>query len=232
MPYDARVPTGECTVCTSPANIIHSSFGVGEVVNCSRCGDFRVSHIAATDLGLPFTDRKQQALASYTIRKMQSPSALRPQLTVDFFRALETRSLPTPAEASDNLVRWLAEKADGSPGAPIQIIYADHALLGAIGVIGAFDSRWAVESLISQGLVKQISEAADRCTANLTAHGWKRFEELRQAHVSSRFAFFARKFDNPALDTVFRDCLRPAVAATGYELLNSDATCGPDRRGD
>jgi hypothetical protein len=226
MPYDARVQTGACTVCTSPANILQIRFRVGEVVNCSRCGDFRVSHVVADDLGLPLKDPKKQALASYTIRRMQSLSATRPQLTREFFRALETRSLPTPAEASDNLIRWLAEKADGSPGAPIQIIYADHALIGAIGVIGGFDSRWVVESLVSQGLVKQSSEAADRCTANLTAHGWKRFEELRQAHVSSRFAFFARKFDNPDLDTVYRDCLRPAVAATGYELRMATQRAG------
>src|SRR5262249_34645758 len=39
-----------------------------------------------------------------------------------------------------------------------------------------------------------------------------------RAHVASRYAFFARKFDNPELDRVFDECLRPAVAATGYEL--------------
>jgi hypothetical protein len=52
----------------------------------------------------------------------------------------------------------------------------------------------------------------------LTLDGWERFEELNRAHISSRFAFFARKFDNPDLDAVFDRCLRPSVKATGYEL--------------
>jgi hypothetical protein len=107
MPYDPNATSlhGQCTVCTSPANILQTGFGgVGEVVNCSRCGDFRVSRVVAVDERLPFTDPKKQALASHTIRKMQTPGARRPQLTADFFHALENRQLPTPAEASDNLL--------------------------------------------------------------------------------------------------------------------------------
>lgn len=35
--------------------------------------------------------------------------------------------------------------------------------------------------------------------------------------MSSKFAFLARKFQNPDLDRVFAQCLYPAVAQTGYE---------------
>jgi nucleoside 2-deoxyribosyltransferase len=52
----------------------------------------------------------------------------------------------------------------------------------------------------------------------LTADGWQRFEELKLAHIASRYAFFARKFSNVDLDTVFERCLYPAVGETGYEL--------------
>jgi hypothetical protein len=54
---------------------------------------------------------------------------------------------------------------------------------------------------------------------HLTAQGWTRFEDLKRAHISSKFAFFARKFnDTPDLDRLFDTCLRRAVEETGYEL--------------
>jgi nucleoside 2-deoxyribosyltransferase len=42
--------------------------------------------------------------------------------------------------------------------------------------------------------------------------------ELKRAHISSRYAFFARQFKNDDLDTVYEKCLRQAVAETGFEL--------------
>jgi len=56
------------------------------------------------------------------------------------------------------------------------------------------------------------------CNGYLTATGWQRVEKLKRAHISSKYAFFARRFTNPDLDAVYNRCLRPAVEATGYEL--------------
>jgi hypothetical protein len=181
---------------------------------CSRCGDYRVDLAVIDDL-LPLKDQRSQALASYTIRRMQGNR--RPRLDRDFFRALETKTLPTPAEASDNLIMWLAEQADGSPGKVNLIIYGDDALFGLIGVIGGFDLRWIVDSLVLRGLIQRLSEAADRCTANLTSRGWSHVEELQRGRISSR-AFFDRQFNNADLDRLYDSCLRHAVEETGYDL--------------
>ena len=53
-----------------------------------------------------------------------------------------------------------------------------------------------------------------------------RFEELRRAHVTSQYAFFARRFNNPDLDRVFQECLFPAVKQTGYELRMAPQRAG------
>jgi hypothetical protein len=217
MPFSLDLPSEPCTVCTSQSNILRVSFGVGEVVNCSRCGDFEVSHVTVDDLGLPFTIPKKQALASYTIRKMQTPGARRPLLTTAFFHELETRALPTPAEASDNLIRWIAEKIDGSPGTQIAIVWDNPGLWSAIGAISERDVVWIVDSLKGRGLLSGSATNAQHY-GNLTARGWERFEELKLAQIVSRFAFFAGKFENLDLDRVFNECLRPGVQATGYEL--------------
>jgi hypothetical protein len=133
MPFTESKYVRPCTVCGSRANHLVINFNVGEVVDCSRCGDFHVSHVTADALGLPFEEPKKQALASYTIRKIYASTAQRVHLTKDFFESLEKRALPTPAEAADNLILWIAEKADGSPGRRVMIDYADTALLGILG---------------------------------------------------------------------------------------------------
>src|SRR5262249_32613678 len=120
-----------CTVCESPANVLRREFGWGIVVDCSRCGDYSVEHVTCDDVGLPLKERKQKALASHLIRKLQG--GRRPLLTTDFFRSLEERALPTAAEASDNLLLWYAERADGNLGQYNQINNADQALQASIG---------------------------------------------------------------------------------------------------
>lgn len=215
MSYTTSKPTEPCTVCGSAANIPVREFGVGVIVDCARCGDFQISHVTADDLGLPFSDPKQLALASYAIRKMQA-SSKRPKLSREFFASLNGRTLPTPAEASDNLLIWIAEKADGRPSAQIQVT-PDPGLLATIGVVEPGDVAWIFDSLKSQRLLNETF-GNKVVLHNLTAKGWQRFEDLKRARVSSNFAFFARKFDNPDLDQVFDKCLRDAVAQTGYEL--------------
>jgi hypothetical protein len=210
-------------VCGSEANILVSQFGRGEIVDCARCGDFQISHIIADELGLPFSDPKQRALASYMVRKMQASNP-RPKLSGEFFASLRGRTLPTPAEASDNLLIWMAEKADGRPGAQITVAPRDPGLLASIGAVEPEDIAWIAGSLHSQGLFK--GTFASVILGNLTAEGWRRFEDLKRAQVSSNFAFFARKFDNAELDQVFDKCLRDAVAQTGYELRTATQRAG------
>jgi hypothetical protein len=219
MSFKATRPYGACTVCASQANILQAEFSVGEVVDCSRCGDYRVSRLVADNVGLPFRDQKMLALASHTIRKMQTAGERRPLLTMDFFHALESRSLPTPAEASDNLIQWFGNAADGRPGIPLDLNYTDPVLLSTIGVVDANDVNWIVGSLVQQQMFEcKIRTLTTATEVYLTAKGWKRFEDLRLAHISSRFAFFARQFNNPDLDRLFDTCLAKAVRDTGYEL--------------
>src|SRR5262249_8227274 len=202
--------------CVKKKKIIgDSKYSGGKVFVCAGGGDYKLSHETADELGLPFSDPKQRALASYTIRKLQA-SSRRPKLSREFFESLRGRTLPTPAEASDNLLIWIAEKADGRPGVLIKVDPRDSGLQASIGAVEPEDVAWIANNLDSQGLLN--GKFGSNILGNLTAKGWQRFEDLKRARVSSNFAFFARKFDNPELDQVFEKCLRDAVAQTGYQL--------------
>ena len=217
MPYNPPKPgSGSaitvCPVCNAPANIRYDLTNIG--IACSRCGDFSVSREAFEDC-LPIRNDKNRALASHLIRKLQVGAKVQ-ELGSDFFGSLANRSLPTPGELTDNLLLWLAESANGRPGQPV--ILSSSAVLSVTAAIGATDDSdlyWARDTLAAQDLVVMYSNTTHH---RLTVTGWQRVEELKRAHVSSRYAFFARRFQNDQLDEVFTLCLQPAVLATGYEL--------------
>ena len=144
---------------------------------------------------------------------------------MEFFRALEGRTLPGPAEAIDNLLLWIAETADGSLGKEIQVIYSDPNILGSIGVIGAKDVEWVAGAANAQRLIEGRRDQAMR-QCRLTPDGWLRIDELKRAHISSKFAFFARRFNNADLDRLFNTCLHQAVLETGYELRPATQRAG------
>ena len=201
-------------ICASPANIMPRGLASGKEVDCSRCGDFSIPREIEDDY-CPVTDLKQRAVASYLIRKSQGPNRF--LLTRTFFESLPERALPSPAEMSDNLLRWAAESTDGRPGKRVNIAYDDPKIAGTIGAFDHNDVQWAVNALRSAALLDG-SAGLSLHTGNVTAHGWRRIEEMKHAHTASNFAFFARQFNNPDLDTAYERCLRPAVAETGYEL--------------
>jgi hypothetical protein len=160
------------------------------------------------------------ALASHLIRQMQRDG--RAVLSREFFESLRQRSLPTPAELSDNLLLWFSEQADGRVGKVIGAgkALSDVDILSSIGAIDGGDARWAAEALNKSGLIEltMTTGGGDAFRANIAPAGWNRIEELQRAHVASRYAFFARKFANDDLDTLYNNCLRQAVTDTGFEL--------------
>jgi len=205
----------QCVVCSSPAKV-KTDGGVYAYVDCPRCGNFELGRALADDLPQMKVSPEHRALASHFIRKRQG--AKRVILDEDFFASLSKHALPTPIELSDNLLLTIAERVDGRPGASISVDYNNDPVLEAsIGAVNKEDLLWAVRNLEEQRLVKGqwLSHFAN---GHITAAGWERIEELRLAHVSSRYAFFARQFKNDDLDQVYDQCLKKAVADTGYEL--------------
>lgn len=215
-----------CTVCDAEANIFQYEFGVGTVVDCARCGSYKIaSREVADDANLPLKKSDLIAVASYLIRQLngvlipvERGFIERPVLTHDFFTTLKNQHLPTPNEASNNLLLYLAKQCGSRPGKEITVSFDDLALPPTIGVVTTYeDVDWVVENLKTRALLK-VESTADFAICTLTWRGWERVEELQRMATESQYAFFARKFDNTDLDKVYADCLVPAVRATGFDL--------------
>lgn len=215
MPFDPTQRLEACPLCNSAANGLNVGFQ-WRVVDCSLCGDFRLSNDAADEVTLPFQEPKKLGLVRHLLFSLQKQHQ-RPTLDANFFKALDERSLPTPAVACDNLIKWFAGRLDRRLGANIFCDYASKKLSAEIGLVDNNDLRWIVISLQQRNLL-QGAPANTGFYGNLTVTGWERFEELQRAHISSNYAFFARKFKNDALDELVESCLRPAVEQTGFEL--------------
>lgn len=187
-------------------------------MNCSLCGDFRVTSGAQLVSDLPLTKPTKIALARYLLRKLQKQER-RPVLDEAFFEGLEDRQLPSPAEACDNLLKWFAEKGDRRPGQLINGPWSDEAKIASeVGVVDRQDLVWLLQTLERQSTLHLLPLTTSGFSGNLSAEGWQRYEEIQRAHTSSNYAFFARQFQNEELNMLVEKCLRPAVEQTGFEL--------------
>jgi nucleoside 2-deoxyribosyltransferase len=212
-------PTDSCPLCGSDLKI--ERFKGDEwrlVVDCTRCGKFSVEDFLLDEYRPRIDENdKTKALLSYTVRKLQKSSPA--TLTREFLEQTLKQSLPSPAEATDNLLLELVEQNDGRPGQYFDI-REEPRLLSVVGAVGFDDIRWLVDNLKRLRLVDILSSGMQpfREVGSITGLGWERAEEIRRAHVSSKYAFFARRFANSDLDKIYEECLRPAVRDTGYEL--------------
>lgn len=217
MPFDPMRPRVACPLCSSPANAFNLELQ-WTVVDCSLCGDFRLSDDAENEAKLFIEGSEKLALLRYLLRKLQKQQQ-RPALDATFFEVAGKLHLPTPAEACDNMVKWLAEKAHFRPGTMVFGSVADEAkIFSEVGVVDGQDLTWLLETLERRRLLHAQNRTSAGFYANLSSEGWQRYEELQRAHISSNYAFFARKFENDTLDEVVERCLRPAVEQTGFEL--------------
>jgi nucleoside 2-deoxyribosyltransferase len=91
-------------------------------------------------------------------------------------------------------------------------------LAATVGVVsGGADLLWLINNLNRHDYL-EVTLAMQSGNVRITGTGWDRIAKLRETEEASRYAFFARKFDNADLDTVFERCLLPAVRSTGFEL--------------
>jgi hypothetical protein len=130
-------------------------------------------------------------------------------------RIAQDKTLPTPAEQADNLIRYLGDL--GKPGSRTEIEDAHQG--GVVGAINASGLMFVLQGLMAQGLLAKHPMTTERTGYGiLTLAGWARYEELKRGDVGSTYAFMAMPFGEPSIQHMLDACFRPAVAATGYSL--------------
>jgi hypothetical protein len=145
----------------------------------------------------------------------------RPFLRSDVIdRILKNDKLPNVTQQADNMILWLG-KNTLDPGEDADIDYGKHAAI--IGATSPQNLDFVLHSLAENGLVTyeaMVGLTSGLC--RLTFMGWQRYEELQRGAASGSKAFMAMKFGDAELNAMVDAHFRPAVAATGYQLLRLD----------
>lgn len=189
-------------------------------VNCDVCGTYDLSQVVLQDVRQRFADSPELApLISYAIRKMQKEDSI-PLIRAALFKKLTETTLPPLQEQAENLITWLGDKTTSSPGSPVDVMFEE-----VTPIIGSPDkqtARFVIKSMQEKGYLADSGHTVAFAPTNLTFDGWKYYEELKHTASESYLAFMAMPFRNEALDKVYKECFKPAVAKTGFELRRVD----------
>jgi hypothetical protein len=187
---------------------------------CPNCGPFTLDRHGQGLVNRIAQDVPDQlAVLSHTIRKMNERSEC-PLVTKELIKQIVDNSrLPSPTEQVENLLLWLGDNLH-SFGDQVQLFPQSHtAIIGAAGLDNFYH---VTQELINRGFFKGSAGSGARFYGTLTLDGWQAYEELRRGRSASRKAFMAMAYGDGQLDHAFRNCFKPAVAATGFRLQRLD----------
>lgn len=211
-----------CPICESPSiSTVGPAHGRYQL-DCPRCGRYSFSEDTLKDLpGALGKSLEKRAALSHAVRKMvtRTPGALLAWELVE--RIAAAPEMPSLGDQLGNFVEWVA-KAQPSYGRTAVI---DLSYLAAVGALDFENLLLVIEYAHDCGYIAEMPEGIGGSFAGLvrlTFRGWAFLDELKKGGVSSRNAFMAMQFGDPALDAVYRDYFKEAVAATGFDLKRLD----------
>lgn len=209
-----------CPISNLEATVHKGSNPDRFVVDCLICGRFDISEDAAEDYSPRLKNEPHlRALLSHTIRKMQT-STRRPFLNGPLVeQILNENTLPTVGEQANYLIQWFGNQLKATD--PASLIEVDFRSLAA--EIGAMDwkgSLYIANELDSRGKLQWPGKTMGSVQSiGLTFDGWTYYEELQKSYEEGSIAFMAMQYGEEDIEKIYRECFKPAVSLTGFELL-------------
>jgi len=213
----------QCIVCHAELQSL-SAKPDATYYECPSCGSYALTGtscvVAERLIAEVVNGRAKLSHGLYLLTKSQPWAKIDSQRLQDL---LSNTELPKPAELLDNLILWLGN-AQTSLGTDCEVT---ESVASAIGATKPEDVAFLVEHCKQAGLLRGSVERFaggnfEIMPLQLTIDGWVRFEELKRGTSTTRSAFMAMQFGDQQLDAFYRDHLRSAVAATGFELRRVD----------
>lgn len=211
-----------CPVCESLLNEARGVAG-GIFFSCPLCGEFKLTDSLVADLPDTLQRNKEaNKKISHAIRLMQNNSKVAELSSYTVDEVLK-RSLPSPKEQADLLIRWLAENTEG-PGNLVQVGPSTHSSI--VGAKSPKGFELVLNHLFDIGLVIGTLNGSmghpGKALASLSFDGWDYYDQLRQGGVTYRKAFMAMKFGDDHLDLMLENIFKPSVKKAGFDLLRLD----------
>ena len=130
----------------------------------------------------------------------------------------------SPAIQEMNLIRYVGDEVSRS-GAAIRLLPADlHTIIHA----PSFEFALQIVKELEEQAILKVGHKMRRSfpgggymDVDLTFEGWKRYEAEKQRQFEGNHGFVAMQFDDPNLDSLVNDIVKPTVEKeTGYKLID------------
>jgi hypothetical protein len=229
MTTSTQCPICELDNCEKTEDHLHDQVHF----NCCRCGKFRLTGTLDASIQSYIKSQDDRWKLSHWLRNAESKNQEQFLDTSNIKPILERR-LPSLAEQSDLLLKWLAEQSEDFGKPAIVTPDYDFVTIGARSVEGF---RFVLTTLISRNWLSiiniptvtvyrrglsAVNNPPESSNIKIEALGWEQIEQLQHNQPSYRKAFMAMKFNNPELDQIVGDYFKPATAEAGFELLRLD----------
>lgn len=193
--------------------------GDDKYYNCSEsCGEFKISRSLLKSLpGLIQEDENRAFLLSHFLRKMQGRKEI-PYLHRDLVENIIQNSLPGLPDQSKYMILWL-----GNNTRPGETTFNRYEIYQAVMGAKSFEgSDFVIRHLIDNGYLTTGHIGGGAYELGLSMKGWEYYDQLHRGAVTSRKAFMAMQYGDAELDTAFQNAFKPAVKATGFDLVRLD----------
>jgi hypothetical protein len=217
-----------CPICGSQLTEapVSNSKGDRHDYNCPVCGLYEISGSAQSIA--QFRIQKDPELASMISQAIQDrhEKESKPFVIANWIKSINsTEAILTPYEQARNLILWIGENYTSKPHEWISpSIVRMRDLIGTVQndalnyVLGNLRQQQLMELKCEETTFGPINVRGFR----LSFDGWKYHDELKRTASDSKLAFMAMPFNDPLLDRIYYEYLKPAVKQTGFELKRID----------
>ncbi len=213
-----------CPICELADSKIEEDGADATLVECKRCGVFKISNTALACVAGTFAKYRDAALkVSFALRRITRNTPKYMVTSQSLADLASTTVLPTPPEQLENLIYFLGELSS-EPGSSFYLGEED---ISSIGARSLTNLGFIVVAAIQKGLVTgKILQLVDNTYSlnniKLTIDGWSNYAELKKGKDVGKQAFMAMKFGDPILDNIYLTHFKVAVSHTGFELKRLD----------
>lgn len=226
-------PPDKCPLCLHPESLRQScNKHLAWAYDCPRCGSYYISALlyrsnhAWSERGhfdlacVAFEWHLHHPYSKFVLtdegKFAESPYTMFPDCTI--FLIEEMLALfPKPAEIIDRTLLNLS----CLPKRPMDCITVQGRDMPFLSFCPDNTVRRPFYYLKNLGLIEELSCTCGEDTVTITPVGWRRIQELSKTTYESKQAFVAMWFADE-MDVSYRDAIKPAIEAAGFECKRID----------
>jgi hypothetical protein len=189
---------------------------------CTMCGKYKISGSAISVQTLKNLKPMERASLSHAVQSNQKNEEKIIITTYWLTKFLDNVRLPSPARQAASIIKLIGDIMMET-GCPMPVV--PDQLYTMIGSPNPEFANDIFRELVEQGSVQAIfSDGIGGYTriqdARLTLTGWEVYEQELRGKNSSKIGFIALKFNDPELDSLLEDIIKPSIKEVGFVLID------------